>query len=482
MADPYFNEEDQAPDFNLPTYTNLLSTVLSPSPGKPPDDAQEFGMPSGYSNQALKLSGQEAVARENAMNMLRQALSAQTTDISPTQGIASALLAAIPTLGGYMLGKAVGAPKIPEGTYFKGISPGEFNKEFAGGADAGGLAGSQIGGDAAAGYIKQIKDYGTAQVPILEKMSALEQQRAQQLGTQGEAVTQAGLGQAEADRRQKEGFTHDEAMIPLEVQKAIDIAKGTEQYKAGTESATPLDETTKALWAEKLHIDPALLNTKGDVAKALQASKLQGVQGRFDKTFDNKLSQQDTGPASKPMLDANGNPSVMSTDEQKNVVALDKTVPTILRNVEVLKNSIAKDGTLTLGDPGSLQAQALAQIVNRLRGFDNQGIRFNEFLKDVDQTQIGIAVLSDNPVGALANVLKGQDALKSLERFGREVATQYKEGLIANKRIPDPDGLAQYDPDAASILKRYLSPAGDGDAAKRQRLAELRAKKNAGEL
>ena len=68
----------------------------------------------GFTRKSLLESESSALAEKDAMGYLTQALRSQR-EVSATQGIAAALLAAIPTFGGYLLGNSVGQSKIPAG-------------------------------------------------------------------------------------------------------------------------------------------------------------------------------------------------------------------------------------------------------------------------------------------------------------------------------------------------------------------------------
>lgn len=179
------------------------------------NDDNEFGMANGYTSRHLHLAGQQSAAQENAINYLREALNNQA-EITPAQGIAAALLSAIPTLGGYMIGKSIGKPNIPEGTYFHGMSGEDFTNTFRGGELAMGEAGAKIGNESSQSYLGGLIKEDQAKTPILEKMAAVEQQRAQQLASQDEQIIAAGLGQQEQNQRQEDAQAHDREMVGLQ--------------------------------------------------------------------------------------------------------------------------------------------------------------------------------------------------------------------------------------------------------------------------
>lgn len=165
----------------------------------PFDPEQEFGVSKPtYQNQELRLQTEKMQADKNAMDLLTRAQAAQRGDMSPSQGIASALLAAIPTLGGYLIGKSVGAPKIPEGTYFKGMGFEDFSKiNSASGGNSGGLAGYAVGQENQKEYAKSILE----DPKILAAQAGIEAKRGESLQNDQSQLVQAGLTQDREDAR-----------------------------------------------------------------------------------------------------------------------------------------------------------------------------------------------------------------------------------------------------------------------------------------
>ena len=188
----------------------------------------EFGIGAPFRNQANLLRASQENAEQNAMEKLQMALQKQA-DISPSQGLAAALLAAIPTLGGYMIGSAVGKPDLPDGLYAKGMSPEAFNSQFAGGGAVGGLQGAKIGQEASTDYLTALDAAQAAKSPVYEKMAAIEQKRADELGQQASQMDAAGL-----DLQAKESF------LPL--QQAKEIAVNQAQQNASRDAQIAVEE------------------------------------------------------------------------------------------------------------------------------------------------------------------------------------------------------------------------------------------------
>jgi len=181
----------------------------------PPDDfGKNPSLPAspsdGYTRRALLLESQAAKAEDNAMSYLRQSLNS-SREVTQSQGIAAALLAAIPTFGGYLIGKSVGSSKIPQGVY-KGL-----DDLAPTGAYAGGLAGTKIGQEASSGYLSALEKDKVEGKKVLDAMSDLERQRADRLTQQANTAEGKALD-----------IEANIAMLPIELEqyrKQQDIAK-----------------------------------------------------------------------------------------------------------------------------------------------------------------------------------------------------------------------------------------------------------------
>lgn len=166
-----------------------------------PSDVNEYAfdsVPGGYKNQALALSGQEAKAHDNAINYLRDALN-KSENVTPSQGFAAALLAAIPTLGGYLVGKAVPSPVVPKGTYFK--DPKTFFDNFDVGGNFAAAQGAGIGNKVAGGYLGGIKADQDQDKKVLEQLAGIEANKAERAQGAMNSTVLSGLAQqAELDK------------------------------------------------------------------------------------------------------------------------------------------------------------------------------------------------------------------------------------------------------------------------------------------
>lgn len=187
---------------------------------RPMDADQEFGLPAGYAARAKSLDLQQSSAEANAMDYLHQAMR-KSAEVSPTQGIAAALLAAIPTLGGYLIGKSVGKPNIPEGVY--GLN---LEKYQTGGA-AGAMEGALVGEKSSKNYLDSLDANQAQKSSIYEKMAAIQKSKADRLEGNESAIIQAGLGQQANADSQARAHDFEREMLPLKEQSAlrVDAAK-----------------------------------------------------------------------------------------------------------------------------------------------------------------------------------------------------------------------------------------------------------------
>jgi hypothetical protein len=157
----------------------------------------------GYSSRADLLNSQAEMQRNDAMELMQRALT-NAPQVTAQQGIAAALLAAIPTLGGALIGKAVGSNKIPQGMYgIKGLEPL--------GMSAGGAMGAEIGNKASQDFLTRL-DRTKETTPIMLAQARLLNDQAQQTASQANQVENARLN-AETDMN----------MIPLREQSQMRV-------------------------------------------------------------------------------------------------------------------------------------------------------------------------------------------------------------------------------------------------------------------
>lgn len=132
------------------------------------DEEQGFGIPkTSYRSQDFDRVKREAKSEDDAMSYLRRALDT-TPQVSASQGIASALLAAVPTIGGYLIGQSVGRPKTPEGFYF------DNQKDMALMSNDAGVQGANAGTGLADAYLSEIAKRQELQRAQYLKMAELK--------------------------------------------------------------------------------------------------------------------------------------------------------------------------------------------------------------------------------------------------------------------------------------------------------------------
>lgn len=304
MGSPWdFNLDDYMNDVNK---KNLLGLdAEEPSLVKPSDYEYSFDQPSAYAPAELVSSGYEARrndlqqqqerAENNAMDYLRQSLN-KSAEVTPTQGFAAALLAAIPTLGGYMIGKSVGEPELPPG-YFEagGTRAAAGLDKYQTGANAGGLAGVQIGGKSAGIFLEGL-DANQAQAnDAYSKMAQVESQKAGRLESQ--------LGSLENQQIAREdNQAFQQQMYGQRLQDRPPVSGGSDIMKYGT------DEQKAAYLAERAGVDAegnvidkpftkdrVLVPSNKDIEKASSADALPALQQRVRGLYEQAIKQVGPG-------------------------------------------------------------------------------------------------------------------------------------------------------------------------------------------
>lgn len=193
------------------------------------NDDNEFGAVNRMTNAALRESQEEAKAQDNAIKYLQQSLQS-VDEISPTQGIAAALLAAIPTIGGYLIGKRVGEPDIPEGTF--GMSMKDL-ATYDTGADAGVLSGAQTGEDSALGYLTNIEKANELKNKQRKEMSDVELAKSRDAALAARQLEYGALSnQAQMEQQDdRQAFEQAQANRNFGNQKALETFKTDEELR-----------------------------------------------------------------------------------------------------------------------------------------------------------------------------------------------------------------------------------------------------------
>ena len=291
------------------------------------DTARGFGdITAGHRSAELALSGQIAKAEDNAMSLLSQSLQKQA-DVMPEQGIAAALLAAIPTFGGYMIGKSVGRPELPAGYFEAGGTTKALGDTSSLGAGAGGLMGSQVGAKAAGGYIGALEADQAQKNDVLTKMAAIEQQRAGRLESRANSL--------ESARLNLEG---DLATIPLREASQIRIAE------AGADASLANQKAIEDYRNSKEQLSPELMAVVRRELKIPEGTPIDSAQlravtavveaARKQQNQDTRLTGQNTIPPS---------------------VATKAAMTEVLKTKTIGNRYIDKFKTIAAKDPGYLE-------------------------------------------------------------------------------------------------------------------------------
>lgn len=193
--------------------------------GQPSPYQDKQVMATGFAAKAADNSAEASRAESNALEYLRASLQ-KSADVSPSQGLAAALLAAVPTLGGYLIGKSVGAPDIPAGVYGMDMS------KYQTGANAGGAAGAALGNKVSGDFLGALDANQAQQNSVYEKMAALESAKATRLGTRADQYDLAGLNAQEQRARQEAGFQNEREMLPLKTASEVEVAKARQSPEA----------------------------------------------------------------------------------------------------------------------------------------------------------------------------------------------------------------------------------------------------------
>lgn len=361
-----------------------LSSIVRPS------DAT--GIPKGYNNQALLLSEQEAKAEDDAMSYLRMAMR-KSAEVTPTQGAAAALLAAIPTLGGYLIGKSVGPADIPEGFYGADLS------KYATGGAYGGMQGAQVGASAASQYLGGLEADQAQANEAYQKMAAIEARKSERIGNRLEAQ------QAEAD------------MLPLReasqmrlqnnaAQNTMDRQLEMDNIRAQREELAP-EVIAKIQTELGIPLDPTMNTTKLKVVvAALEAKRRQ--EGQNFRQTEAKGAEYIPGAEILP----GANPDITAIKPAREAVTNYKQLNDIY--IPELKR-VFSDPNVTVDE----QQAALAAAVVAIKTQQKMGANFTaleESLVKAGLPRIATLSVSDS-INAMKASVQGQDALAKIQRL-----------------------------------------------------------------
>jgi hypothetical protein len=146
----------------------------------------------GWRAQHDLLKSEAEIHSQKALDYYQQAQNAQAS-LTGGQALTAALLAAIPTVGGYMVGKSVGTPKIPMGANPAYASPKTWT-----GPDVGMAEGAALGGKAAGTYIKGFDEQAQRAANLSGAMARVEEDKATKAEAEDTSTIKAALSQKES--------------------------------------------------------------------------------------------------------------------------------------------------------------------------------------------------------------------------------------------------------------------------------------------
>jgi hypothetical protein len=182
-----------------------------------------------------------------------------------------------------------------------------------------------------------------------------------------------------------------------------------------------------------------------------QSRKLDEVNSRFNQSMDYKKEVNSAPGLFDAITDSDGNPRPVDANQKKNLTGLQAGVDTVVRNGDNLIGQLQSD-RFSIGDKLAIQKQEIANMYPALRTLDGQGVRFNEFIKGLDDAQFG-----DKPyvVDRILASMEGQDPAAAMDRFIREVVKQTQIRVNANNGAFSPNKVNDFDPELHSLFGKY---------------------------
>lgn len=390
--------------------------------------------PSAFRNSADLFATNAAVQHQNALDDLKKALMAQP-NTSPQQGIAAALLAAVPTIGGALIGGAIGRPQLPAGAY--GVNMNNVQL----GAGAGMAEGAKVGGDAAAQYLKSLD------TSPQEKAIAL--QKAQWEEKQGDTLQQ------QSDQFNMKDLEVQQANSPAEMKakatQAGMISTAQQAAKGGEDTVSP---GTRAAVAKLLSNQPLTDQDKQNLPNTKDELNLVIAAMKAGNQAENVKNQSGISP--KDAMDVVG-PALIAKDIKSNLAGFQQALGT---NPDLATKAISQ---LPLGSDAYNYGQALQVDALRLAKKFEGRVSFltGQAYKDF------VSTLTTEPLKATV------DRINILANMA-EQETQGNIGAIQSVGGKSVGGLGDY----ATGLKVVPSTHSDKLSAIDAKIKELEAQIN----
>lgn len=380
-----------------------------------------FGQPSPYGNKGMISSSFEARAADlreqaeraesNSLRMLEDAMK-KSAYVTPEQGIASAILAAIPTLGGYMIGKSVGTPDLPAGYFEAGGKRSDIPgydqamiPEFAAG-----LSGTKVGLGSADSYLKGLEADQAQANDVKQKMAGIYTNQATKLDAQAAQLENAALNkQAEID------------MIPI--REASQMRLQENQGRITADRQFELQSRN----ADRERI-PASILAKIERGEPVTEAEFAGLQPEAIRAITNlkEANRRQVGQDWKHDQ-AEGNRMIPGASLLPGAAPDPKstfTARTAISNYNELNRVHMPELRRVFTDPNvstDEQAAALAGAVVAIKNQQKMGANFTALEESL--VKAGLPRIAEISTGSLANFFKaelqGQDAMGKLNRLQR---------------------------------------------------------------
>lgn len=340
--------------------------------------------PSVYRNSADLFASNAAIQHQNALEDLKRALMAKP-NVSPEQGIVASLLAAVPTLGGALIGSAVGRPTLPSGAFGVNMNNVEL------GSGAGMAAGAKVGGDAATQYLK------TADTSPQEKAIAL--QKAEWEESQGNRL------QVQSDQFNMKDLEVQQGADPVAEKRKIQNIEaeakarqqGTEAGKASLENFSPQIQDAAASLLQGKSLTPEQAKVVAGNPDALKAA----VEIMKANTQASNVKNQST-ISPKDAMDI-VSPVMIAKNLKEST---DGLVQALGNNPDLASKAIA---LIPLGDPAYDYAQAMRidalRLAKRFEGRMTEftGQTYGDFVKSINTEPLSSVIHRSQMLQTMAN-------------------------------------------------------------------------------
>lgn len=415
-----------APDYSLSPEIDSFIEAEDPfgfssySPMLREEDTTQygFGVPAAYRSNIALLEQSQQESENKALELLQRSMKT-SADVSPGQGIAAALLAAIPTIGGYMIGKSVGRPELPAGYFEAGGTRAALGDTSGIGGAAGGLAGSVVGLKSAGGYLKGLEADQAQANKSLVAQAGIYTNKAERAQARADQLTAAGLAQqAEIDqiplREASQMRLQDNAAANSRANQ-LTYLREKDQYEQ-----LPPDVLAKAQDALGIPRNP---NMTTDQLKVLTNAIAENRRGYGQ---DLRLSGQNIMP-----------PSPQTKQQMKDIIATKEIGDRYINQLQAIASqdpswlSRTVDKALPQTEIGALN-KALSLYAVQLRNAREAGImteqdfeRYNSYLQIGELDTMESVILRLNELRTVTDIT-ARSVLTAAE-LGRENVDTYKQ-------------------------------------------------------